>query len=1142
MIDKEKKYFADPESGRLNSDDDPTFLGQNEWQNMENLRSGSTDKGVTGTMESIGSNVIISTPQPSVTFLEIGSAVETERSRACYFKYNTTGPWHKIVCYDEQAGIEYDVLLSSQVTGGLGFSKDSIIHSAEIIDGKLYWPDGTNNQPRKINIDAAIKANNPSYVTDEVPYTFPINFSEITIIKPPPPLSPNIQKAQDVAFENNFIATDSFMFAFQYIWYDNETTVLGTYSPSSRLNKPTDVENYIQVTMDFLEVIPATVRIVRLICRFSNSNNAFVAKTWDKEIASQAAEIANQNNHVQVLSFNFYNNITGEAIPSEPINLVLKPFDSVPIFSQAMAAARNRLFMGNNTEGYNTPGTTSLSLASTEIDISAANLSQNLISFSHRNGRGGGEAYGYSGWYVFLTTVSPIGYYAIAATEQLNTLNGTIPTLPAAPTTVAFGGLVFRGSTQTEVVLATAKPGTFRWDGPFVTTTANIVTITGTTTSIFDVFKSQSQYKFGNVFYDFAMRKCGVVTNDGLIFEIPARDFDYTQGVNSIVWSLSNANALNEIPDWAYYYTPVRTLNLRTRYFIQSYTNAAKYATKDANGNYVFSSNTFVTGTIGIGLNTTALIQSGLGYVYTPGDVCILIRSDNNISILPVIGQDGNYVIVKAEDLGDLTNDEFVFELYIPYQTSDQEPFYEVGQMYRILEPGTTARRYETLSDIFIPDAYVLTRNYSTATYFAEAMSPNDLYFQRWDNDGGKINLITRLGQVVKKNSISFSNNFIPNTSINGLSTFDAIDEKSLPIECGALRKLIVTSKVQDELGIVMLAGCEEETASIYIGEIQQYGSNTETNLVASLDVIGTINVLKGSYGTVNPESWVEYRGAVYWADAFNNRIVQYAGNGLFAISNYKMTRFWKQWFQQFLSMTSAEIEALGGRPFIFMTVDPRHDELLISIPKLSNTPPKGYLPDYPSAIYPFDILDFQEKTIVYELNLGAGRPRWRGAFTFYTEGFMVLKNNLYSFKQGSLWLHNQTNSTNNFYGVQYTSKIMCVSNKDLAMPKVYDNISIEANQRPYFVYFYSAYPIQQSSDLADFSFRDIEGVWYSTILRNKLIPTNSGYTTDGLLTGEKMRNVSLQIMMEFNPTSSFLELKFANFGYQISLGHNNLK
>ena len=105
MEDKELKYFANND-GAGNFDDADFIVGANEWVNMENCRTGSTDKGVTGTVESIGGTLRISAVQPSVTFLEIGSAEEIERNRFCYFKYNTTGNNHKIVCYEALSNTE----------------------------------------------------------------------------------------------------------------------------------------------------------------------------------------------------------------------------------------------------------------------------------------------------------------------------------------------------------------------------------------------------------------------------------------------------------------------------------------------------------------------------------------------------------------------------------------------------------------------------------------------------------------------------------------------------------------------------------------------------------------------------------------------------------------------------------------------------------------------------------------------------------------------------------------------------------------------------------------------------------------------------------------------------------------------------
>jgi len=1134
MEDKELKYFANND-GAGNFDDADFIIGANEWVNMENCRTGSTDKGVTGTVESIGGTLRISAVQPSVTFLEIGSAEEIERNRFCYFKYNTTGTNHKIVCYEALSNTEYDVLLSSQVTGGLNFSKDSIIHSARVINGKLYWVDGTNNQPRKINIDAAIKGNYPSYVTDEEPYSYPINFSEITLIKPPPPLSPNIQKLTDGAFSNNFIATDSFMFAYEYIWYDDEITVLGTYSPASRLNKPSDTANYIAVTMDSNEQVPDTVKIVRLVVRFGNSNNAIVINTWDKSVAAEAAEIVAQNNGSQVLTYNFYNNETGETIPT---NDVLKPFDNVPKYSQSLEAATERIFLANNTFGYATPLTTSLEVAMQLSTISGTTLSKTAwgvrLSWATPDK-------GYAAWYVYLTEVVPVGWYELTSTVSTN--SSQIPPAPSYPPpgSIAFSGLTYKGSSQSDVIdtirIAQGAAGATIVND--FSSYSNTITITGVSITTYDIFKSGSKYNCGVVFYDFAMRKCGVVIN-GSVISTGNRNYAFSTGVTSAVWSLDNSNAINEIPDWAYYYTPVRTLNLKTRNFIQSFTNAAKYVTKDANGVYQFTNNTFVTGTIGIGINTAALNQSGLGYTFNEKDICILTKSDNTQRTLPVIGQYGTYIIVQPTSaFGDLSTAKFVYEVYTPHETSDQEPYFEVGQMYRVLNPTTSIRAYETLSDIFLPDSYLVSRNYSTETYFSEAMSPNDNYWATWFNDSGKLNLITKKGESTKEDSIVFSNTFIPETAVNGLSTFDVLNEKNLPIQMGALRKLQLTSKVQDELGVVMLAIGEKQTASVYIGEVQQYGSNQSTNLVVSDQVLGTVNVLKGNFGTVNPEGVVEFRGTVWIPDANNKVWVQYASNGLFPISEYKMMRFWNLFFTQFQSMTAAEIEALGGRPFIFATVDPYHKELLISIPKLLSTPPKGYLPDYPSTVYPFDIWDGLGKTIVYKLGDTGNKPRWHGGYSFNPEGFVTLLNKLYSFRQGSLYVHNQPTNQNEFYGTQYKSRVMFVSNKNPTIPKIYNNFNVQSNIVPTFVYFYNDYPYQQSSDLVDYSFNQLEGIWYSTLLRNKLVPTATGFTTDGLLTGEKMRNVAMKILVEFSPTTTQLDLKFAEIGFIISKGNN---
>ena len=545
-----------------------------------------------------------------------------------------------------------------------------------------------------------------------------------------------------------------------------------------------------------------------------------------------------------------------------------------------------------------------------------------------------------------------------------------------------------------------------------------------------------------------------------------------------------------------------------------------------------------------IAIDITNLLASNIGYAYNKGDLSIIWAAGGiQIYELPIIGQDGNYVLVSPKDIGTIgLTDIYSYELYTPYKENTNEPYYEMGEIYEILNPTTSQRQFSNYSGSLFGDSYVIKRVLSNTpspiTYLAGAMSPNDLFWQQWETDAGKVNVVSSLGRQTKTRSISYSDSYIPGTQVNGTSTFRLGNEIAVPEDCGSITKLQLTSKVQSQ-GAVMLSICNSETNSMYLGETQIIDTTGGTQFFAgSQGVISTINTLKGNYGCIDPSSVVQYRGNVYFFDANNGRWIQYSENGLDNISSVKMSRFWKNWSYKYMSMTKAEIEAFGNRPYVFATVDAGHDELLISIPKLSNDPPKGYLPDYPDMVYPFDMLDFQGKTIVYNIGTLANiNPHWQGAYTFNTEYFVTIQNRLFTFKNGYLYEHNQDDQ-GLFFGERYSSKIMFTSNILPQVPKVYDNILSESNLIPTFVYFYNDYPYLQTSDLDDTSFKSVEGIWYAPILRNKIVPTNTGFTTDGLFTSEVMRNVNMYVLAQYHPTTTPLELRIIELGTSISKGH----
>ena len=79
------------------------------------------------------------------------------------------------------------ITLAELTNKPLDFSKDyRIDRNARVIGDLLYWTDNYN-PPRKINVEAGIVTNQPSYVTNQQPgYFIPIDYKSIQWIKRPP--------------------------------------------------------------------------------------------------------------------------------------------------------------------------------------------------------------------------------------------------------------------------------------------------------------------------------------------------------------------------------------------------------------------------------------------------------------------------------------------------------------------------------------------------------------------------------------------------------------------------------------------------------------------------------------------------------------------------------------------------------------------------------------------------------------------------------------------------------------------------------------------------------------------------------------------------------------------------------------------
>lgn len=925
-----KKLFV----GGINGDEADVLIQPNEYLNALNVRFATTENGKVGEISNVEGNVLkaqtidaqgqkVAWSLPAGTNTTIGAIEDTPNKRIFFFNKNSNG-LHGVYCYDADTDTVYNVLLSSQVVGGLNFSED--IHSIAVIDKLLYWTDGVNPQ-RRINVDAGMRLNQPAYSGGVDPYVLDKNStggvgtthmaqSVINLIRNQPWKPLIIEKKNKANYVNNFIKNEAFEFAYRFVYRDYEVSTFSPLSDLANFNSPSDTDiNCIGVSLPVDQKIQQDVIRIEIAARYVVGSKYFIVKTFEDK--TQFAQHNSATQATTPLKFDFLNDAVGIAVDDAS---AFKQFDAIPLKSFTLEIAKNRLFLGNNKDGYESPKSTSLTINAIKSDNTS--VSGNWVEVLWRDNVTLEEGFVY---FVYITDIATPGYFR-------TTPNTT--TYPAT-TAVDYGTLSRFASTYAEMqdyVERTFGPNRGQTELVYSSTIETVsITNAPANTGLAGkrVFKSDSSYKVGIVFYDEAGRKCGVVTNDTLALTTSDRPYNVTEYTSQIQWSLTNDNTVAQIPDWAAYYSPVLTKGLRTSFFMQLRADAIKWVTKKDTGEYEVQT-TYLADRVGLAIDVKSLFGLGLGYSYQEGDLIKLYRSDNVVKTLAIKDTFGSYVVCDNYDIP--AGVTVLYEIYTPYVQSINEPYYERAQTFPILNPGTSSRSFSVVSGSFFGDVTVLSR---FGGYLVEAMSPSDLQWKQWNTDAGRSNIVLDTKPAHKKTSVCFSNVIVLGSQTNGLSTFDVLDQVQLPYELSSIQKLQLVSKIEAE-GTVMLAIGEQETASLYLGETQVFDNSGSSFLAKSSGVIGNVNVLRGSYGTINPESVVRYMGLVYWFDANRGAVVSYSQNGLFPISSNKMQKYFRKVGQDVLNKS---LKLFGG-------VDPYHNEILMYVPRRSAIPEGPRLTD----------------------------------------------------------------------------------------------------------------------------------------------------------------------------------------------------
>jgi hypothetical protein len=480
-------------------------------------------------------------------------------------------------------------------------------------------------------------------------------------------------------------------------------------------------------------------------------------------------------------------------------------------------------------------------------------------------------------------------------------------------------------------------------------------------------FFPNSSYEYGIDYYDSALRKSGVRKIDSI--NVPVYEPVNKELLESVIFDTTITQAADVIPSWAYYYSICVAKNNKASNFISFVPDMMRFAYKNADGILVYDQGETSTKLeyYGVAIPLSSLYKDGLGYSYTAGDLCELnigvVGTSTFVTLTyPVLNAIDGYVILGADKAtmqnyisyqgnqitinlagafpswtGSFTypnrrfQEEIFINLYTPVLTTPSE--YEVAMFGEITSPTTFGAPFNTSGSTLFGDTYTQSRDAEGGSQMMLSKARYEINQINWIHDFGRIAPVDNVGQKQLTNSIRWSNVKLPNSNVNGLSTFDALDETSVDQSSGPITTIFLSSKEANQGGRLLVL-CNSGSYIALVGQQQIYSADQTPALTSSAGVLGTILPLTNLWGCISPQSVVGYKGIVFWADALNREIIQFAGDGASPISQQKAGFLWNQVFRN-LPFDDSENSAVN----IKCGINPYTFELFVTCPNPGLSP-----------------------------------------------------------------------------------------------------------------------------------------------------------------------------------------------------------
>ena len=330
----------------------------------------------------------------------------------------------------------------------------------------------------------------------------------------------------------------------------------------------------------------------------------------------------------------------------------------------------------------------------------------------------------------------------------------------------------------------------------------------------------------------------------------------------------------------------------------------------------------------------------------------------------------------------------------------------------------------------------------------------------------GKPNIINEnFRRVVRENTIWFSEQLIPESNLNGLSSFPDGQFRDYPQNFGSIQKFYAT-----DLDLIVFM-------ELRVGKVptnRYLTGGAGANIVLNSDIVlTTMEFYAGLYGIgKHPESHAYFGFAHFYLDPVNGAVCRLSLDGITVISDVKNAEG-NYLVRQSLynAIKEADGNFVGG-------FNPRRNCYEVNI---------GGVPM---------VWDEQKKS-------------WIGGRSYDAEYFGNAGIDLVSFYNGRLYLHEANTLRNNFYGVQYKSQVWVPGNwkygdgsgNVICPKKIYKAFS--ERSETIWDAFEVINDVGQLTIVDKFRFSKREGIYYAALRRDM----NTVNVLNPIVDGKQMRD-----------------------------------